>query len=101
MVQDGLIVRFTRSASLFELVGGMALILDIGTRVVSAMIGFIMAGAILKVNLAAGFFYGYAFVLVLLLAAVYLVLIGSKLFAVEQFFFKDEENSKSENITKF
>ena len=83
-----------------ELVGGIALILGIGTRVVSALIGLIMVGAIIKVNLAAGFIDGYAYDLVLLIVAVYLVLNGSKLFALEQIFFKGQKNKNPENVAK-
>lgn len=82
-----------------ELVGGIALILGIGTRVVSALIGLIMVGAIIKVNFALGFIDGYAYDLVLLIVAVYLVLNGSKLFALEQLFSKDK-NKNPENVAK-
>ena len=78
-----------------ELVGGIALILGIGTRVVSALIGLIMVGAIFKVKLAAGFLDGYAYDLVLLIVAVYLVLNGSKLYSLGQLFFKGQENKNS------
>jgi uncharacterized membrane protein YphA (DoxX/SURF4 family) len=77
-----------------ELVGGIALILGIGTRIVSALIGFIMVGAIFTVQLEAGFLDGYAYDLVLLMIAVYLVLNGSKMLSFGQLFFKGQENNK-------
>ena len=83
-----------------ELVGGIALILGLGTRIVSALIGLIMVGAIFKVNLALGFLDGVAYDLVLLSVAGYLVLNGSKLFALEQLFFKGLNNKSADNIAK-
>ncbi|QOY36605.1 DoxX family protein [Anaerobacillus isosaccharinicus] len=91
----GLPGGFAYIVATIELVGGIALILGIGTRVVSALIGLIMAGAILKVKLAAGFFDGYAYDLVLLTVALYLVLNGSKLFALDHLFLKNEGNKQS------
>ncbi len=79
----------------FELVGGIALILGIGTRVVSGLIGLIMVGAIFKVKLEAGFLDGYAYDLVLLIVGVYLVLNGSKLYSLEHYFFKGQKNKDS------
>jgi len=66
-----------------ELVGGAALILGLGTRLVSALLGIIMIGATLKVKLAAGFLgdgqsgAGWELDLAFLAMAVYLVLNGS------------------------
>ncbi|OLN21244.1 oxidoreductase [Domibacillus antri] len=78
-----------------ELVGGIALILGIGTKVVSALLALILIGATLKVKLAAGFLgngqvAGYEFDLALLAIAVYLVLNGSKLFSAAHFIRKDQ-----------
>ncbi|MDQ0252694.1 putative membrane protein YphA (DoxX/SURF4 family) [Evansella vedderi] len=76
-----------------ELVGGIALILGIGTRIVSALIGLIMIGAIFTVQFAVGFLGGYAYDLVLLIMAIYLVLNGSQMLSVAQLFFKGQENN--------
>jgi uncharacterized membrane protein YphA (DoxX/SURF4 family) len=81
--------------AVIELVGGISLILGIGTRIVSALIGLIMVGAIFTVKLAAGFLDGYAFDLVLLIIAVYLILNGSKLYSLGHLFFKGQENKNS------
>ncbi|MEK3936293.1 DoxX family protein [Sporosarcina sp. FSL W7-1349] len=67
-----------------ELVGGIALILGLGTRIVSMLLGIIMIGAIFTVNLSAGFLNGYVLDLVLLVLAVHLVLNGSKLYSLGQ-----------------
>ncbi|MFV8830229.1 DoxX family protein [Alkalihalobacterium sp. APHAB7] len=84
--------------AIIELVGGIALILGIGTRIVSTLIGFIMVGAIFTVKLPAGFLDGYEYDLVLLTVAVFLVLNGSKLYSLEQLILKGKEDLHS--ITK-
>lgn len=71
-----------------ELVGGIALILGIGTRVVSLLFGLIMLGAIFTVKLPDGFLNGYVYDLVLLVIAVHLVLNGSKLYSLGKVLFK-------------
>ncbi|GAE37177.1 DoxX family protein [Halalkalibacter akibai] len=81
--------------AIIELVGGIALILGLGTRIVSALIGLIMVGAIFTVKLAAGFLDGYAYDLVLLVMAVYLVLNGSKMLSLDQLFFKGQEDNNT------
>lgn len=70
--------------AIIELVGGIALILGVGTKIVSALIGFIMLGAIITVKLPAGFLDGYAYDFVLLIMAVCLVLSGSNLYSLGQ-----------------
>ena len=79
-----------------ELVGGIALILGFGTRIISALFVFVMLGAIIKVKLAAGFMgdgkmAGYELELVLLAIAVYLVVCGSKLFSLQNLFGNKKE----------
>jgi putative oxidoreductase len=74
-----------------ELVGGIALILGIGTRVVSLLLGIIMLGAIFTVNLHAGLLEGYVLDLVLLVLAAHLVLNGSKLLSLEQVIYKGKD----------
>ncbi|MFC0560750.1 DoxX family protein [Halalkalibacter alkalisediminis] len=77
--------------AILELVGGIALILGVGTRIVSALLALLLVGAILKVQLAAGFIGGYAYDLVLLVISVHLFLNGSKLYSVGHLLFKGEE----------
>jgi putative oxidoreductase len=78
-----------------ELVGGIALILGLGTRIVSLLFGIIMIGAIFTVNLPAGFLNGYVLDLVLLVLAVHMVLNGSKLYSLGQVIFKGREAKNS------
>lgn len=71
-----------------ELVGGLALIMGIGTRLVSALLAIILLIATLKVKLGVGFMgngqmAGYEFDLSLLAIALYLVLSGSYLWSLD------------------
>ncbi|RCW63159.1 DoxX family protein [Saliterribacillus persicus] len=69
---------------LVELLGGIALILGLFSRIVSVLIAIIMVGAILKVKIAAGFIDGYELDLALLAMSVFIAINGSKAFAVDQ-----------------
>lgn len=60
-----------------ELVGGIAIIAGLGTRIISLLFVFIMAGALLMVNLSNGFLGGYELDLILMVIAIYFVLNGS------------------------
>lgn len=73
-----------------ELVGGLALIFGIGTRIVSLLLGIIMLGAIFTVNLPAGFLNGYVLDVVLLVLAVHILLNGSKLFSLGEVLFRNK-----------
>ncbi|PIC78353.1 oxidoreductase [Sporosarcina sp. P19] len=81
-----------------EVIGGIALILGLGTRVVSALLAIIMVGAILKVKLSAGFLgtadkVGYELDLVLLVIAIFLTVNGSKIWAVDQVIFNKNKKT--------
>ncbi|GAA3326988.1 hypothetical protein GCM10020331_065160 [Ectobacillus funiculus] len=39
-----------------EMVGGLAVVIGLGTRIVSVLLSLVMIGAIIKVKLAVGFF---------------------------------------------
>ena len=87
--------------AIIELVGGFALIIGFGTKIISVLISFLMIGATLKVKLSLGFLgngqmAGYELDVVLLAMAVYLAINGSKLWSVGQLIFQKE----SENFTK-
>ncbi|MBA2874744.1 DoxX family membrane protein [Thermaerobacillus caldiproteolyticus] len=63
--------------ALLEVVGGIALIIGIGTRLVAVLFALLMVGAIVKVKFAAGFLgngetAGWEFDLALLAISVYL-----------------------------
>jgi uncharacterized membrane protein YphA (DoxX/SURF4 family) len=79
-----------------ELFGGIALILGLGTRIISALIAFVMLGAIFTTKLAAGFMgdgqmAGYELDVALLTMAVVLVINGSQLFALDKKLFGTEK----------
>jgi putative oxidoreductase len=60
-----------------EVLGGLALILGLGTRLAAALLAFEMFVAILTVRLKMGFVGGYEFELTLLAASLSLVLLGA------------------------
>ncbi|MFE7062097.1 DoxX family protein [Sutcliffiella sp. NPDC057660] len=92
----GLPGGFAYVVALVELVGGLALVLGLGTRIVAAFISLLMVGAIVKVKLAAGFLNGYELDLAFLAIAVFLAINGSKMLAVDQLISNWKEN-RSEN----
>ncbi|KIL74506.1 DoxX family protein [Bacillus badius] len=70
-----------------EAAGGIALVIGLGTKVLSTLFALLMIGAMVKVKLAAGFLgdgqsAGYELDLAFLAMAVSLVLTGSKLYSV-------------------
>ena len=75
--------------ALIELVGGFALIIGFGTKIISALLAILMIGATVKVKLALGFLgngqmAGYELDLALLAMAIYLAINGSKLLSLNQ-----------------
>jgi putative oxidoreductase len=70
---------------LLELLGGLALIIGLGSRWISIPLAFTMLVAIVQVHLAAGFFApnGYEFPLMLLAGLVGLTLAGGGAFAMD------------------
>ncbi|GAB3059078.1 DoxX family protein [Salinicoccus sesuvii] len=75
-----------------EVLGGILLILGLGVRIVGALFVLLLLGAIITVQLAAGFVGGYAYDLALLAISIYLVLGGSRLYALDQVVFKAKNN---------
>jgi putative oxidoreductase len=74
-----------------EIVGGVALIVGFGTRIVSALFALLMIGAILKVKLSAGLLgngkmAGYELELGYFAMSVFLAITGSKLLSSGQLF---------------
>lgn len=86
--------------ALFEIIGGIALIIGLGTRIISALFSLLMIGAILKVKLSVGLLgngqmAGYELDLAFLAMAVYLVITDSKLLSINQLFNQqDSDNFK-------
>ncbi|WP_261130131.1 DoxX family protein [Bacillus sp. Marseille-Q3570] len=90
--------------ALLELVGGIALVLGLFSRVISVLFALLMVGAIFKVKLAAGFLgngqmAGYELDLALLAMAVAVAINHSKAYSLDQFIFKgkETENTRSMN----
>ena len=75
--------------AIIELVGGFALFIGLGTKVISALLAILMIGATVKVKLSLGFLgngqmAGYELDLALLAMAIYLAISGSKLLSVNR-----------------
>jgi putative oxidoreductase len=82
-----------------ELVGGLLMILGLGTRIIAVLFGIIMLVAILKVKLSAGFLgdgqrSGYELDLVLLALSSLLALSGSRLYSLDHLFFRSHSENK-------
>ncbi|QOY35284.1 DoxX family protein [Anaerobacillus isosaccharinicus] len=75
-----------------EVVGGIALILGLATRVVGGLFVLLLLGAIIKVQLAVGFIGGYAYDLALLTISLFLLMNGSKLYSLDKLLFKAKNN---------
>ncbi|PZD94722.1 oxidoreductase [Paenibacillus sambharensis] len=76
-----------------EVAGGIALIIGLGTRIVGGLFVVLLAGAIIKVQWAAGFIGGYAYDLALMAMAAYLLLNGSKLYSLDGYIVKTKNKS--------
>jgi putative oxidoreductase len=81
-----------------ELAGGIALILGIGTRIITTLYVFIMAGAILFAKLPAGFLgngktAGYELELLILFVSLNLAINGSRFLALDSFLLSKSKGS--------
>lgn len=86
------------AVAFIELVGGIALVIGLGTKLVSILLSLLMVGAIFKVKLALGFLgngqmAGYELDLAFLAMAVFLAINGSKMFALDRLMFNRSENN--------
>jgi putative oxidoreductase len=86
--------------ALVEMIGGAALVLGLGSRIVSALLGLLMIGATNKVKLAIGFLgngqmAGYELDLALMAMAVFIAINGSKMFALDQIIFKGQRTDST------
>lgn len=79
-----------------ELLGGIALIVGLGTRVFSALLAIVMAGAIFTSKLSIGFIgaeaAGYELDVALLAMAAVLVISGSQLLSLDNKLFGSEKD---------
>lgn len=83
-----------------ELVGGLAMILGLGTQIVAVLFGLIMIVAILVVKWSAGFLGsgqmpGYELELILLVLSSLIALGGSRLYSLDQLFFGSRSKKAS------
>ncbi|MEO2076812.1 MAG: DoxX family protein [Bacillus sp. (in: firmicutes)] len=84
--------------AVIELVGGVALVLGLGSRVVSILLSLVMIGAMVKVKFAVGFLgngqmAGYELDLAFLAMAIVIAINDSKLFALDQVIFNKQTNN--------
>jgi len=82
--------------ALIELIGGLAMILGIGTRIVSILFAGILVVATFKVKLGLGFLgngqmAGYEFDLALLAISVYLAIASRSYFSLDNVIFRSKE----------
>ncbi|MDQ0227363.1 DoxX family protein [Metabacillus niabensis] len=66
-----------------EVVGGIAVIIGLGTRIISAIFAVIMLGAILMVKIGNGFLGGYELDIVLMAVAIYLFFKGNTILSID------------------
>jgi putative oxidoreductase len=81
--------------AIIELVGGLAMVLGVGTRIISILFAIVMAVAIVKVKLAGGFLgngqmAGYELDLALLAISIYLAITNKSLFALDNVLFQSK-----------
>ncbi|MFG6116115.1 DoxX family protein [Halobacillus sp. MO56] len=81
-----------------ELVGGIALILGLGTKIVASLFAVIMLGAIFTVKLSAGFLGGYELDLALLAMSIYVALSDNTALSLENAMFSTKQGS-IENVS--
>jgi putative oxidoreductase len=83
--------------ALLEMVGGLALVVGLGSRIVSALFVLMLLGATVKVKLAGGFLgngqgAGWELDLALLVMALFIAINDSKMFALDKVLFKGQKN---------
>ncbi|WHZ57068.1 DoxX family protein [Metabacillus hrfriensis] len=77
--------------AIIEAAGGILLMLGLGTRIVAALFGLIMLGAIFTAKLGSGFIGGYELDVALLAMSIYLVISGSEFLSLEKVIIKDKD----------
>jgi uncharacterized membrane protein YphA (DoxX/SURF4 family) len=88
--------------AIVEMVGGLALLVGLGSRIVSALLVLLMIGAIVKGKLAVGFLgngqgAGWELDLALLAIALFIAINDSKMFALDKVFFKGQ-NKQTQSL---
>lgn len=72
--------------AIIEIIGGLALLVGLGTRICGAVFSIIMIVAIFTVKIDAGFLGGFELDLILLAVSILFVLSGSQFLALDQLF---------------
>ncbi|SER93549.1 Uncharacterized membrane protein YphA, DoxX/SURF4 family [Gracilibacillus ureilyticus] len=83
---------FAYVVALIEVLGGIALIVGLLTRIVSTLIVLLMIGAIFKVNLTMGFLGGYELDIAFLTMALVIAITGSNLYSIDHMLKKMKSN---------
>ncbi|MFD2706556.1 DoxX family protein [Salibacterium lacus] len=81
--------------AIIELIGGIAMILGLGTRIIAILFILIMAGAIVTVKGPAGFIDGYELDLALLGMSVYIALALPAPLSLDRFIFSKQPTTKN------
>lgn len=71
--------------AILELVGGILVILGLGTRIISTLFSLLMVGAIITVKFDQGFIGGYEFDLLLLAVSLFFVVNNSQSISLDKF----------------
>jgi len=82
---------------LLEIVGGIGLMIGLGTRIFSVLFSAMLIGAILLVKVEAGFLAGWSYDLALLAIALFLAVNGSPTLSIDRLF-KRKPQSLSEYL---
>lgn len=82
--------------ALIELIGGIAIVLGVGTRIISILFAIVLAVAIVKVKLAVGFLgngqmAGYELDLALMAISIYLATTNKSFLALDNVLFRSEK----------
>ena len=81
-----------------ELIGGLCVILGIGTRVVSCAFAGIMIGVITTAKASAGFAGGFEFEVALLVMSLHLLLAGSRTLSLDAVFARGKETKLDNRV---
>ncbi len=84
--------------ALLEVIGGLAILFGILTRIVSALFIIEMIGAIVTAKLSKGFIGGYEFELLLISICLTLVILGPGKISIENYFLKREIFPKGKQL---
>ncbi|ARK30209.1 DoxX family protein [Halalkalibacter krulwichiae] len=83
--------------AIIELVGGLAMVLGIGTKVIGALFAIIMVGAILTTKWPEGFLGGFELDVILLAASIQLIISSSQSFSIGAYFNKPKHETVQHN----